>query len=118
MTTIPPSIRKPIIDGMLILQPATKRLRNEPISANGIQNMTIREKMGDSNCMAMTINTSRMPVRVAISSEVSSSIWDSILADWVSSTPAGNSRAATCALTSVTMVRGALEAICPVTVTR
>ena len=48
-TTMPTSIRIPISEVMLIVLPVMNRRKNDPISENGMDSMTISEKRGDSN---------------------------------------------------------------------
>ena len=66
LTAIPMSMRKPIMDTMFRLLPVTNSSRKEPIREKGIQVMTIREKRGDSNCMAITRKTRKIPARIEL----------------------------------------------------
>ena len=57
-TTMPISIRKPIMDTMLNVTLEAASIRKDPIRLKGIQIITIKENFGDSNCMAITYSSS------------------------------------------------------------
>ena len=68
-------MRKPKREVMLMENPVMERMSSEPMKLKGTQTMTIREKRGDSNCMAMTMKTRTMALkRAPYSSENSSSM--------------------------------------------
>ena len=79
LTTVPTSIRKPSMDTMLMGLPVRYRRPKEPIRLKGMVTMTIREYLGDSNCMPITMNirntpVTRAPPRVPSSSPIISSM--------------------------------------------
>ncbi len=79
------------MDIMFMLVLVMKSRRKDPIRENGIQVITIRENLGDSNCMAMTRNTRNIPARMAIKIEVRFSVRISSTKEEERATPCGKS---------------------------
>ena len=75
---------------MLIGISNNQRSPNAPINENGMVNITISENLGDSNCIAITINIKNMAVSNALSSDVISSLIISLYALVALSTPFGS----------------------------
>ena len=65
-TAIPTSIRKPIRPTMLMGRPLRNTRPMEPIRLSGIHIITMMDSRGESNWMAMTRNTRKMPAAMAV----------------------------------------------------
>ena len=72
-TTIPINIRNPIRDTILMVLCVMNNSRKDPISAKGIHIMTMKENLGDSNCIAITRNTRNVATRIACNNACNSS---------------------------------------------
>ena len=70
LTTVPTSIKSPTMAVILILTPLKYKSPKAPINENGIVNITINENLGDSNCIAITINIRNIAVKSALSKEL------------------------------------------------
>ena len=99
-TTVPTNIRKPSMDTILIGLSAINSSPKEPIRANGIVVMIISENFGDSNWIAITTNTRKIPVISALPRAVISSIMLSSAALAAISTPSGMVQLRTNSLTA------------------
>ena len=96
-TTIPISIKNPIRDIMLRVDPVKNKSNREPIRENGIHSMTIIENLGDSNCMAITKNTRNTAVKIALNRLANSSFIISTIILSAGLTDSGNTVSATMA---------------------
>ena len=65
-TAMPTSIRKPIRPTMLMGRPLRNTRPMEPIRLSGIHIITMMDSRGESNWMAMTRNTRKMPAAMAV----------------------------------------------------
>ena len=89
-TTIPTNIRIPIKEVIFNVEFVINSRKKEPIKLNGILNITIKEKLGDSNCIAITKKIKNTAVAIAVPIAVNSSIIISFIIFSVSATPSGN----------------------------
>ena len=63
-TTIPASIKNPIKETILMVIPAIYSRKTEPTRLKGIHIITMKEKRGDSNCMAITRKTRNTAIKM------------------------------------------------------